>query len=189
MDRDQVLRQVEEEVRALPGVIDFRYLDKTLRDDIVALESKAENNGACGGLMPFVNTGVWETLKREHVFVMVVESSIMLLEPTKDVVFISDRSGQIVGEYLTPERREEMKGRKDVVYLSEDFVFYPDVSPHGPPFFVLPPIPFHYIEKVPHVKEVTSGSISTMCDDFVRDRLGYKATKHWTHLVGFNISE
>jgi hypothetical protein len=187
MDNEALFQQVERTVRSLPGVIDYALLDEKFRSDIFDLETTAEMNGAAGGLMPFVNTGVWETFKRKHCFILVVNSSMVILEPTRDVVYICDQKGNTIGEYLTPERQKEMKGRTDVSFLSEDFVLYLDVMPEGEPYFVLPPIPFKFLDCIKGVKNVISGSISTLSDDMVRDRLGYAQTKHWTHLVGFDI--
>jgi hypothetical protein len=187
MDVQAMFQQVERTVRTLPGVIDYALLDDKFRKDLFDLETTAEENGAAGGLMPFINSGVWETLKREHCFILVVNSSMVILGHARDVVYICDKNGQTIGEYLTPDRREEMKDRKDVSFLSDDFVLYLDVMPEGEPYFVLPPIPFHYIDCIGGVKNVISGSISTLSDDMVRDRLGHAQTKHWTHLVGFDI--
>jgi hypothetical protein len=169
-------------------VMDFRYLDPGLRERIVSIERSCEENGACGGLMPFVNTGVWETLRRQHCFILIIDSSALLLEPTKDLVFIADKSGQIIGEYLTPDRRAELQGRTDVSFLSDDFVLYLGVAPEGEPFFVLPELPFKYLDGIDGVIDVTSGSISTLSDDYIRHLMGYVNTKHWTHLVGFNLT-
>ncbi|MCE5296295.1 MAG: hypothetical protein LLG16_04230 [Euryarchaeota archaeon] len=188
MDHEDALKAVENKVRGLPGVIDFIYLDADLRENIVALESACEKNGACGGLMPYINTGVWETLRRQQCFVLIISSSAMLLGPTKDLVYIADKKGQVIGEYLTPERREEFKERTDVSFLGEDFILYMNVEPEGEPFFVLPEMPFDFLKGIDDVIDVTSASISTLSDDYIRDRFGYKATKHWTHLVGFNLA-
>ena len=59
----------------------------------------------------------------------------------------------------------------------------------GEPFFVLPNIEFPYLDGLEGVKDVASGSISTLSDDYIRERLGYSQTKHWTHLVGFNVEK
>lgn len=188
MDTATVLKAVEERVKGLSGVMGFTYLDREMKEMITSLEQSCEENGACGGLMPFVNTGVWETLRREHCFIVVMSSSSMLLGPTKDLVYIADKNGQIIGEYLTPERREEFRERKDVTFLGSDFILYMDVVPEGEPYFVLPEIPFGFIDGIDGVIDVTSGSISTLSDDFIRKRMGYADSKHWTHLVGFNLA-
>jgi len=176
-------------VRRLPGVMEYLLLDEKFRKDIFDLETQAEVNGCISGLMPFVNRGVWETLKRKHCFILVLNESMLLLGPARDIVFISDKKGQKLGEYLPPDHREEFQGRSDVSFLSEDFIFYTNVEPEGEPFFVLPEIPFNYLEKIDGVRNVTSGSISTLSDDMIRARLGFHATKHWTHLVGFDIGD
>lgn len=181
-----MLQAVEKRVRSLPGVMGYYPLSDEFRKEVFDLETQAEENGALGGLMPFINRGVWAALKRENCFIIVVNESMLLLGPTRDVVFISDAKGQKLGEYLPPGHRDEFEGRKDVSFLSDDFIIYLEVQPEGEPFFVLPEIPFHFIDDIEGVWNVTSGSISTLTDDMIRQRLGFAETKHWTHLVGFD---
>ena len=189
MNKDAILDAVRMKVTSLPGVITFQYLEGEFKDKIISLEKEAESNGACGGLMPFTNNGVWETFKRQVQFVIVAESSSVLLGLSEGLVYITDQKGQIVGEWLSAARQEELKGKEGVCFLSEDFVLYPDVKIVGEPFFVLPRVDFPYLEDFPGVANVSSGSISTIADDFIRFRLGYRETKHWTHLIGFDIMD
>jgi hypothetical protein len=189
VDQKALLDEVEKTVRGLPGVMDYRLLDDMFRKEVFDLETLAEENGAVGGLMPFVNRGVWETMKRKYCFIIVLSESMLLLGPTRDIVYISDCKGQKLGEYLPPGNRECMQERKDVTFLSDDFVLYLDVEPEGEPFFVLPEMPFNFLEDIPGITNVTSGSISTISDDLIRERLGHMNTKHWTHLVGFDIQD
>lgn len=189
MDREMVLASVKERVEGLPGVIAFRYLDADWRKQIMLLEREAESNGACGGLMPFVNRGVWSAFDREAQFIIVVASESILLGESDQLVHIEDQKGQIVGEWIGARRMEEYAGRDDVCFLSSDFVLYSEVEIVGEPFFVLPNIDFPYLAGLEGVKEVVSGSISTLSDDQIRQRLGYSETRHWTHLVGFNIEK
>jgi len=189
MNKDAILDAVRKKVTSLPGMIAFQYLEGEFKDKIISLEKEAESNGACGGLMPFTNNGVWETFKRQVQFVIVAESSSVLLGLSEGLVYITDQKGQIVGEWLSATRQEELKGKEGVCFLSEDFVLYPDVEIMGEPFFVLPRVDFPYLEDFPGVANVSSGSISTIADDFIRFRLGYRETKHWTHLIGFDIMD
>ena len=189
MDREKVLARVKERVESLPGVIAFKYLDAEWRKGIIDLEREAESNGACGGLMPFTNRGVWLAFDREVQFVIVASSESILLGDSEQLVRIEDQKGQIVGEWIGARRLEELQGRDDVCFLSSDFVLYSGVEIAGEPFFVLPHIDFPYLNGLDGVKEVASGSISTLADDYTRERLGYSQTKHWTHLVGFNIEK
>ena len=189
MDRETVLKQVDKKLRAIPGVIDVWFLDQPKREKLESIERKAEENGACGGLMPFVNRGVWATISRDVVAIIVIGSSVPLIGDQFNIVYIEDQDKQVIGEYLTPKRQEEFRDRDDVCRIGNDFVIYGDRAPVGEPYFVLPELKFHFLDDIEEVQEVTSGSISTMADDWVRLELGYAETKHWTHLIGFNLKE
>lgn len=189
MDNKKVIATVKGKVEKLPGIVAVEFLSPELRERLIEMEKEAEMNGACGGLMPFTNQGVWESFKREQQFIMVVKSGTTLIPGYgKGLVYISDQKGQIMGEWINQERFEELKDRKDVCFLSNDFVLYPDVHPEGSQLFVLPPIDFPYLDDIHEVKNVTSGSISTLADDYIRAQLGFAETKHYTHLVGFDVA-
>jgi hypothetical protein len=189
MDRAHILASVRERVEGLPGIIAFRYLDAEWRKEIMLLEKEAESNGACGGLMPFINKGVWSVFERNVQFVIVASNDSILLGDSEELVHIEDQKGHIVGEWVSAKRLEELKGREDVCFLSSDFVMYSGVDVVGEPYFVLPNIDFPYLEGLEGVKDVASGSISTLSDDRIREHLGYSQTHHWTHLIGFNIED
>lgn len=189
MDREAILRQVDETLRAIPGVMDVWLLDREQRARLESIEREAESHGACGGLMPFVNRGVWATMSRELVVVIVIGSSIPLIGDQFNIVYIEDQNKQVIGEYLTPDRQEEFKDRDDVCRIGKDFIIYGDKAMVGEPYFVLPELEFHFLDQIKGVLDVTSGSISTIGDDWVRSERGYTETKHWTHIIGFNLQE
>jgi hypothetical protein len=189
MDREQILKAVKKSVESIPGVIAVEILTPELRSAIINLETEAEKNGACGGLMPFTNRGVWESFRRQEQFIIVIDSSSIILGDDHDLVYISDQTGQRVGEWLNEARMKEMQGRDDVCYISPDFVLYANVKSVGEPFFVLPEMEFPYLKGVEGVENVTSGSISTMADDYIRNVLGHGNGRHWTHLIGFDIKK
>jgi hypothetical protein len=189
MDKETILKQVEETLRAIPGVMDIWLLDQEQRSRLESIEREAESHGACGGLMPFVNRGVWATMSREVVIVIVIGSSLPLIGDQFNIVYIEDQNKQVIGEYLTPKRQEEFKNRDDVCRIGNDFIIYGDKSMVGEPYFVLPELKFHFLDQIEGVEEVTSGSISTMADDWIRSKLGFTETKHWTHIIGFNVRE
>ena len=110
MDRQTVLAEVEERVRAIPGVVDMRFLDPDLKEEVTRLEMLAEKNGACAGLMPFVNKGVWEALAREVSLILV--GNTHLLVDNKGLLYMLDQKGQVMGEYVTPEQTRGAAGRE-----------------------------------------------------------------------------
>ncbi len=174
-------------IRSMEGIIDVRVLDPQLKKEIRKLETQAEKTGACGGLMPFTNKGVWDSLQREVTLVLILGSINNIIDDD-GIVYILDQKGQLIGEYLNERRRKTIKEEMpDAYFLSEDFVLYPGMEIEGEPYFVLGALPFPELEKVDGVKDVTSGSISTLCDDMIKSITGYDRVKAWTHLVGFNL--
>lgn len=186
MNHDHLLKMVKETLEALPGVVEAIHLDRSLRQEVREAEELAETNGAVGGLIPFSNEGVWESLRRDECYMLVVRSNTLLLEPQHGVVHLVDGTGKIIGEYLTAERRQKALDG-GAILLSDDFVIYPDSMPEGPPRFVLPPLQFHELDGVTGIKEVVSGSVSGPADELVRQRFGHMRDRHWTHMIGFNI--
>jgi hypothetical protein len=189
MDREAIMAKVKEKVEGLPGIVGFRYLNDEDREDIIRLEKEAEMHGAIGGMMPFTNKGVWGCFGRDVQFVIVGSKQAELLGLSEALVYIEDKEGQRIGEWVRPERREELRCRSDVCFLGDDFCLYQDVDISGEPYFVLSPVDFPYLDDVEGVENVTSGSVSTLADDYIRYRMGYSETKNWTHLVGFDFKE
>ena len=110
MEKEAVLKHVEETLRAIPGVMDVWMLDAQDRTHLESIEREAESHGACGGLMPFVNRGVWATMSRQVVAVIVIGSSIPLIGDQFNIVYIEGQNKEVIGEYLTPERAGGVQG-------------------------------------------------------------------------------
>lgn len=186
MDRDSVMAEVEKRIRDIPGVLDMRYLEGELKERIVQSETLAEKNGACAGLMPFVNKGVWEALGRDVSLILV--GNLDLLVDDKGLLFMMDRDGQVIGEYVTPSQREKILQEKpNTHFLSEDFILHSNIDIQGEPYFLINETDFHFIDDVKGIKRITSGSLSTMTDELIRNIMGFKDSKVWTHLVGFDL--
>lgn len=187
VERNAIRSAVRERLLSWRGVVALEYLDQDFRQEIERRERGAEGNGAVGGLMAFVNTGVWDVLTRQEVFVVVVHPDVDILEPQDHVVHMVDQKGQVIGEYLPEGKREGVELRENAYLLSEDFVLYGDVDIVGEPYFLIPPMRFHPLVDMPDIKNLVSASISTVSDDYIRKRLGFGNTKFWTHLVGYDL--
>ena len=187
MERNAVRSAVRESILALKGIEAVEFLDQEFRQELERREREVEGNGAVGGLMAFVNTGVWDVLTRQEVFVIVAQPQVEILYPQDHLVHMVDQKGQVIGEYLPEGRREGVELRENAYLLSDDFVLYGDVDIVGEPYFLLPPMSFPPLDEVPGVKRAVGASISTLSDHYVRTRLGYENTKCWTHLVGYDL--
>lgn len=187
VEMNAVRSAVRRKLLALKGIEALEFLDQEFRQEIERRERDAEGNGAVGGLMAFVNTGVWDVLTRQEVFVIVARPQVEMLHPQEHLVHIVDQKGQVIGEYLPEGRRDEVELRENAYLLSEDFVLYGDVDIVGEPYFLIPPMTFPPLDGLPGIKRLVSASISTVSDDYIRSRLGFGDTKCWTHLVGYDL--
>ncbi len=187
VEMNAVRSAVRRKLLALKGIEALEFLDQEFRQEIERRERDAEGNGAVGGLMAFVNTGVWDVLTRQEVFVIVARPQVEMLHPQEHLVHIVDQKGQVIGEYLPEGRRDEVELRENAYLLSEDFVLYGDVDIVGEPYFLIPPMTFPPLDGMPGIKRLVSASISTVSDDYIRSRLGFGDTKCWTHLVGYDL--
>lgn len=187
VERNEIRSAVKERLLALRGIEALEFLDQDFRQEIERRERHVEGNGAVGGLMAFVNTGVWDVLTRQEVFVIVAQPKVEILHPQDHLVHIVDQKGQVIGEYLPKGKREGAELRENAYLLSEDFVLYGDVDIAGEPYFLIPPMTFPPLDDMPGIRKLVSASISTVSDDYIRERLGYGDTKCWTHLVGYDL--
>jgi len=187
VERNAIRSAVRERLLSLKGVEALEYLEQDFRQEIERRERDAEGNGAIGGLMAFVNTGVWDVLTRQEVFVIVAQPHVEILRPQDHLVHMVDQRGQVIGEYLPEGRRDGLELRENAYLLSEDFVLYGDVDIVGEPYFLIPPMAFPPLDGEPGIRRLVSASISTVSDDYIRNRLGFGETKCWTHLVGYDL--
>ncbi|WP_400207729.1 hypothetical protein [Candidatus Methanomassiliicoccus intestinalis] len=187
MSHEEILTQVKEKLQAISGVMEVLIMDEKVRGEVFRLETIAESNGACGGLLECKNDGVWESLKRDVTIALVGDQHLLLSD--EGLVMMMDDAGNIVGEYVTPLRKEQiLRVNPQASFLSDDFVIYDGVQITSEVHFVINEVGFDYLKDVEGVKNVTSGSISTLSDDYLRELTKYTEKKYWTHLVGFDFA-
>jgi len=190
MDRESVLESVLTKLRSTPGVKDVRQLDPEVRERIRNLETIAEGRGAIGGLMKFRNRGVWEVLEREICMVMILGQDYKLSGNTSGMVHIVDQAGQVLGEFVGPERKAQiLREKPDAFFLTEDFMMYSGWRSVGEPYFLIDEVVLHDLDGIEGVSKVTSGSLTSFSDEVIRDMFGFSGPKEWTRLIGFDLEE
>jgi|GEM_PF-340200 len=190
MNRDTVMEIVERRLRSVPGVKAVRYLDPEVREDIARLETIAEGHGAVGGLMKFVNRGVWEVLSREVCFLLVFGPGYPFSGTTDRMVNIVDQAGQVLGEFVSPERREEVQRENpDSFFLTEDFIMHTGWKSVGEPYFLIDEVELHDLDDIEEITRVTSGSMTSASDEVIRDFFGFNRAGEYTRLVGFDFKD
>ena len=187
MSREEILTQVKEKLQSISGVVEVLIMDEKVRSEVFRLETIADSNGACCGLLECTNNGVWASLKLDVTTALVGDQHLLLSD--EGLVVMMDDSGNIVGEYVTPLRKEQiLRKNPDANFLSDDFVIYEGVKLTSEVHFEINEVGFNYLDEVEGIKNVTSGSISTLSDDYLRDITKYSDKKYWTHLVGFDFA-
>ncbi|MHC1604769.1 MAG: hypothetical protein ACXQTP_02200 [Candidatus Methanofastidiosia archaeon] len=181
----KVTDEVKKTLLAIPGVIDARFLNDEEKIKIKKLEKLAEENGAAGGLMEFINEGVWVALDKKHTVLVIADNKQGFRDPPSSWTLMVDKNRNVVGEWIPKENIPEYKTKDNVQFISEDFVIYTDRKRYGKCFFLMPPIPFPELDGLKIIKNVASGSVSAPADMYLKKVAGIEEN-YWTILVGFD---
>jgi hypothetical protein len=159
------------------------------RTRIAALEREAEENGAAGGIMPFDNEGVGEVLAADMVFAAL--TGPMVGVPPRPWTLMLDDDDQVVGEWLPPQRIEEVRAGGRCIFLSSDFVMYKDRRPRGRGRFVMPYMPLELPDHDPtapmagrRVGLCGVGCPSPPADTYIRSLWGDPGSEVATLILG-----
>ncbi len=166
----------------MKGTVHVFRLDDNCRDKILEIEKSIK----AAMLIPCINAGVEECLKRQYVFAIIKNRSFRP-PPEATVVLYSD-DGTILGEEILPFKKKQfLEGNKeDIVWLSEEFVLYPERKGKAMEFFVMPPVSFPEMEEM-GMKNVVSCSPSAPSDMMLRQQHGYEDDpKLASILIGFD---
>lgn len=180
---DEVLEHVLSTLSSLRGVRKAFYLSDDLRHEIGEIE---KGKSISLGPLTVHNDGVLECLRRGHV-ACIVKDSTFRPPPAPTVVLINE-DGKIIGRELIDNEKPEPAPGQKLIYLGKDFVIFYDGNKSGPTRFVLPPISFEEVERVPRTARVCSSSPSTDGDYFLRRSAGLPDdSKLATILIGFDL--
>lgn len=128
-------------------------------------------------LIPIVNDGLIECLKREHCLVMFKTDKFR--KPPQPTVLLKTDKGRTLGrEIISIEDMKEYSSSDKVIFLSNNFIlFKPDkitqTREKDREFFLLPPIPFPELDGITDIEDVVSGSPSTVGDAYIKNKYGY----------------
>jgi len=179
---EDALKEVLKVMRGLDGVVEVFALGAETRKGLKDIES-----GVKATLdIEVRNTGLDECLRRKHV-VGIIKDRTFRPPPGPTVLLMGD-NGAVLGEEILPGERKRFEGKEDIVFLSDDFVVYTDRKAAKQEYFLMPPISFPEIEKVPGVKNVVSCSPTALGDVLVRTSHNLEDDSRLASvLVGFDI--
>lgn len=176
------MRDVIERLSQMGGTIHVFPLNEQCRNRIWEIEKDIK--AALG--IPVINKGVEECLKRQHI-VCIIKNKTFRPPPEPTVMLISD-NGTVLGEEILPHFKPEFMAtnKEEIIWLSEEFVMYPERRGGSKEYFVMPPISFPEVEEL-GMKNVVSCSPAAPADMMLREMHGYEDDpKLASILVGFD---
>jgi hypothetical protein len=172
-------------LKEMKGTIYVFSLEDSCRSKIWDIEKDIK---ATLGI-PVVNIGVEECLERKYV-VCIIKKANFRPPPEPTVMLVSD-DGIVLGEEILPFRKKEFLAnvKEEIIWLSEEFVMYPDRRGNQKEFFIMPPVSFPEVTEM-GMRNVVSCSPSAPSDMMLREMHGYKDDpKLASILIGFDCEE
>lgn len=172
-------------IQEMRGVVHVFPLNDNCRDRIWDIEKDIK--AALG--IPVINKGVEECLSRKHIICIIKKASFRA-PPEPTVMLISD-DGVVLGEEILPIYKKAFLAqvKEEIIWLSEEFVLYPDRRGASKEYFVMPPVSFPEVEEM-GMKNVVSCSPAAPADMMLREMHGYEDDpKLASILVGFDSDE
>lgn len=194
------LKEITDLLQNIRGVVKISRIESNSRKKIIELEEDYEKSSVIG----LQNTGIRMIMQCTEVFAILKDSdfrpppgsTVFLVEELKEdaskeyLLSVDGRNYRIIGEELINKKPPE---GEDYMYISEDFVIYPERRKNRagkPAFFLIPPLGFNELESVRdslQIRDIISVSPSTMSDKYIREQYGFPPdTKLATILIGFN---
>ncbi len=172
-------------LKEMKGTIHVFPLSDSCRSKIVDIEKDIK---ATLGI-PVINMGVEKCLERKYV-VCIIKKASFRPPPEPTVMLLSD-DGIVLGEEVLPNRMKEFlaTNKEEIIWLSEEFVMYPERKGKEREFFVMPPVSFPEVTEM-GMKNVVSCSPSAPADMMLREMHGFEDDpKLASILIGFDADE
>lgn len=169
---EMIVENTIKTIKKMNGVIGVHELQN---EDIKFLNDSEFSRK--GDLIPVINTGLEECLKRDHILLL-IKNSHFRCAPDPTVLLITDK-GRILGqEILSDEENEKYQHREDVYFLSKDFILFKidkNTTRLGneKQLFLLPPIAFPELNNIEGIDSIVSCSPSTEGDYYLKNKYGY----------------
>jgi hypothetical protein len=167
-------------LKSVKGILNAFLLTPEDIDKVREFEIQAEKNKAAGGMMDFINEGVWEVLSKDKVFLIFIDESFSDRKHGQSLTLMKDPSGNILGKLLRKDEIPEYQKRNDVLFMGEEFVIFTNVKNQGKPYFVIP------AQEVEELKDLNgiSASLCVPTDLFFKDKYNIKGEKLGTVIIG-----
>lgn len=173
MGTEEVLKKI----RSRDGVLDAFVID----EDVLSMIEGEESNIRTSGGLVYENLGIDRSKEMDtHVCVF---SKGFITDPKGPMVIMTDDTGTIYGHDVPRKCKLSSSAvRNGAVWISDDFVVYPDIIPKSEPKFVVLPRSVDFLET-----ETTSYNPALSTDGLLKERFGFGGRGDLTTtIVAFN---
>lgn len=177
-----VLEKVKEYVRSVNGVVDVIDIDDTMSQEIQNIERSIRTKSN----HDYKNVGYDIAMKKRHMICVIFVGGYLFEK--RAVLKLMTEDGTIMGTSLKPNEIEEYRDREDVIWISEDFVVFPNIVGKGEEAFVLYPFDIPEItEAVPECVAPIGVSPTPSADAYIKGKAGIPVTKElFTSIIAFD---
>jgi hypothetical protein len=181
------LEDVIKYLRGQVGVIEVFKLDDNVSAAIDTIEKsiKTRTNH------DYINKGCEYSLTREHRVCILFTKDFRKKWEFYGRLHLVTSDGTILGTNVYPNEIEEYKERDDVIFVSEDFVVFPDVKGCGEESFVLYPYDFNELQEVvPGCHNAIGFFPAPSSDHYLKELMGVDDTQYvFSTIIAFDSQD
>jgi hypothetical protein len=162
--------RVIDAIRSLPGVLSVHAMDRGLVETILEEESEMFSNN-----IEVCNQGLEEVLARDAAVCVFCNGDFQGPDEGSGGLCLMSSEGELMGKELTSSEIGQYRDRTDVVWLSDDFVMFSEVSFSGTERFVLFPKEYKGVSEEDGARNAVLCYPATTSDMILRRAFGVKA--------------
>lgn len=177
------LETVMEGLRSERGAARVELVPDDLREMMISEELTVR---AVGGAMPLMNDGLSECMRRNTWICVFDDYSFM--HPEGATIRMVDEHGNVVGHNLSASMIPEYSGRSDVMFISDDFVIYPDMPIVGSTYMQMLALPFRGTDDwIPEDANALQWYPATTSSEMIFRHFGQSRGKYSTAIIAMDL--
>ncbi len=154
-------------LKTVEGVLDAFEMDDGVSRDVWDTERVVRTRMDTG----YRNDGYEAAMGRAHRICVFYDQTYIFGK--RSILKLMTSDGTVMGTNVAPGEMDEFRARDDVLWVSEDFVVFPNVVGTGEEAFVLLPFPMEEVEQnVPGVSAAIGTSPTPSSDKILKKRFG-----------------
>ena len=178
----RIVEKALEYLKTVDGVLDAFVMDDDISNKIWDIERSVTTTIDSD----YKNVGYDMAMERGHRICLFYDDTYIFGIRSKLKLMSSD--GTVMGFTLHPDEIEQYKGKDDIIWVSEDFIVFPDIVGSGDEVFVLYPSEIHEMEDdVPGVKNAIGTSPTMSSDTLLKTTFNKPMVKGiYTFIIAFD---